>query len=113
MTDAQFATLLGAIVAGLGGLATTIRWAVNRVTKAIDDNTESNRELSRAQIVGAQASAIASTKLDAIATWVHHHTPVEMQAVDDLAPMVRVSEHQRLKTAPHGYRPPSRGGHDD
>lgn len=112
MTDAQFAALLSAVIAGLGGVAATLRWAVGRITKAIDDNTASNAKLTDAQIGYAARMAEMATKLDHVASWVHEHTPVEgvPLANDEI-------EHSRRQiTSPistRGYRPPRPGPRDD
>jgi len=113
MTDAQFGLLISAVVAGLGGIAATIRWAVGRVTNAIDDNTASNRELSKAQIDYAAAMAGMGAKLDHVSNWVHAHTPIGMDEVDEPYTSPERERRDRIKTAPHGYRPPRPGGHDD
>lgn len=113
MTDAQFGVLIAAVVAGLGGIAAAIRWSVGRVTKAIDDHTVSNVKLSEAQIAYAAAMAGMSAKLDHVANWVHAHTPLEMEAADEPYTSPERERRDRIKTAPHGYRPPRPGGHDD
>lgn len=104
MSDAQFATLLAAVVAGLGGITATIRWAVGRITKAIDDNTASNGRLSEAQIAYAAAMAGMSAKLDHVTNWVHEHTPVEAEPIEvrseDTTPL-------RRRTGSHPIMPES------
>lgn len=75
MTDAQFATLLSAVIAGLGTIAGMIRWAVTRITKAMDDQSSSNLRLADAQIDLAGALAAQRADIDHITRWIYHHTP--------------------------------------
>ncbi len=42
MTDAQFGILIAALGSFGAALVGTIRWAVNRITKSLDDNTTSH-----------------------------------------------------------------------
>lgn len=39
MTTAELATICSAITVGLGGVAGTVRWAVGRITTAIESNS--------------------------------------------------------------------------
>lgn len=130
MTDAQFALLLSALAAVGATLAGVLRWAVTRITKAIDDNTESNKELSRAQIAYASSISSMSTRLDHVANWVHAHTPppvgrevtpVDLPRMPDpddpdyTTP--KPASRRRLRTVPLGHRVPTpkpgRGSDDE
>lgn len=57
MTDAQFAILVSVVGGGLTGLIGMLRWAVNRLSGALDGNTA-------AHLKNAEAMAAMSTKLD-------------------------------------------------
>lgn len=39
MTNGEIVSICGAIISGLGGIAGTIKWAVGRVTSAIESNS--------------------------------------------------------------------------
>lgn len=73
MTDAQLTAILGVLGSLGAAFLAAVRWAVNRLTKALDDNTESNREASRAQVTHATSLATLSTKIDTVHDWVHAH----------------------------------------
>jgi len=75
MTDAQFATLLSAVIAGLGSIVGMIKWGVTRVTKAMDDQSSSNLRLADAQIELAAANAAQRADIDHITRWIYAHTP--------------------------------------
>src|SRR5678816_1249963 len=74
-TDAQFAALLSTVTTGLGGIALIIRWAVTRITKAMDDQSSTNLRLADAQIDLAGALAAQRADIDHITRWIYHHTP--------------------------------------
>jgi hypothetical protein len=74
-TDAQFAALLSTVTTGLGGIALMIRWAVTRITKAMDDQSSTNLRLADAQIDLAGALAAQRADIDHITRWIYHHTP--------------------------------------
>jgi len=57
MTDAQFNVLIAVIGAGLGGLATVIKWSVGVLTKSLDSNTQ-------AHLKSVEEMTKMSTKLD-------------------------------------------------
>jgi hypothetical protein len=131
VTDAQFALLLSALAAVGATLAGVLRWAVTRITKAIDDNTESNKDLSRAQIAYASSIGSMGAQLSHIANWVHAHTPPpvgrdvtpvdlprapsEGNDSDYTAP--KPASRRRLRTVPLGHRVPTpkpgRGSDDE
>lgn len=76
MTDAQLGTLL-AVLGPLGAaLIGVLRWAALRITKALDDNTASNKEDADAKTKLAFEMGRLSSKIDDVALWVEHHTPV-------------------------------------
>lgn len=84
MTDAQLAALLTAIVGSIGTLGAVIRWAVTRVTKAIDDSTASRNKQAEAEVELAKSLTTMALRLeDAIGDisivkrWVEEHTPVD------------------------------------
>lgn len=83
VTDAQFAALLSAILGAIGALGAVIRWAVNRVAKAIDDSTAARSEQAKAEVELAKSLTAMALRLeDAIGdisivrAWVEEHTPV-------------------------------------
>ena len=90
MTDAQFGALLTAVIAGLGGIAGMIRWAVTRITKAWDDQSASNLRLADAQLELAGSMAAMRADIDHVMRWMYMHqpphiptpTPVGLQPVD-------------------------------
>jgi hypothetical protein len=75
MTDAQFGALLTAVIAGLGGIAGMIRWAVTRITKAWDDQSSSNLRLADAQLELAGSMAAMRADIDHVMRWMYMHTP--------------------------------------
>lgn len=107
MTDAQFAALLSAVIAGLGGIAATLRWSIGRITNAIDSNTAAYKESAKAQLEQAIKFSELSTKITDVTSWVHEHTPVDA---------IPTAASRAAPTAPiltRGYRPPRPGAHDD
>lgn len=68
LTDTQFAVLVSAIVAAAGGLGTTIKWAVGRVVRALDTNSE-------AMLANAEKATALATKIDRVDSWLDQHTP--------------------------------------
>ena len=81
MSDSQFGLLIATLVTFLSSLIGMLKWAVTRITKALDDNTESNRADTDAKIKLATEMAVFSTKLDHIGEYVEKHTPVEGVAI--------------------------------
>jgi hypothetical protein len=69
VTDAQFAALLALAASAGGSLLAALRWAVNRITSALDRNTS-------ASLVHAKEMSKLSTKIDTVFEWVGDHTPV-------------------------------------
>lgn len=57
MTDAQFNILIATIAAGLGGLATVIKWSVGVLAKSLDANT-------KAHLDSVKTMTEVSTKMD-------------------------------------------------
>lgn len=82
MTDAQFATLISVLGAGLLGIGGAIRWAVTRITKAMDDQSASNLRLADAQIDLAGANAAQRADIDHITRWIYAHTPGAPQPIE-------------------------------
>lgn len=80
MSDGQFGALMAMLstigVAFVGALRWAVKWGVERLTKALDDNTASNREAATAQLTHAAAMATLTAKIDTVTDWVHEHTPV-------------------------------------
>lgn len=84
MTDAQLAAVLTAILGAIGGLGAVIRWAVTRVTKAIDDSTASRNKQADAEVELAKSLTTMALRLEdaigdisVVKRWVEEHTPVE------------------------------------
>ncbi len=74
MTDIQFGLLLTTLVAVAGTIAGAIKWAVGRITKALDDNTSSN-------VLDAEAKV-------KLADWIERHpTPVRGVPITTAPPM--------------------------
>lgn len=69
MSDAWLTALLAALTGVGGAIVAALRWAVNRVTKAMDDNT-------RAMLENTKASTRLEVKIDQVSDWVEEHTPV-------------------------------------
>lgn len=93
MTDAQFNVLIGVIAAGLGGLATVIKWSVSILTKSLDTNTQAHLE-------SVKVMTAMSTKLDFVyqATGkVDQFIKEEISGVHDTDDVRRLS---RAKTNP-------------
>lgn len=78
MTDAQLVALLGCLGTVGTALVGMLRWAALRITKALDDNTQSNKEDADAKVKLAFEMARLSTKIDDVARWVEDHTPVNV-----------------------------------
>lgn len=90
-SDGQLGVILAAF-SGAGALTlSTIRWAVGRITTAMDKATS-------AQLETVKTMTEVKTKVDAIADWCEEHTPVE-------APQPRASSR-----GGYGPGPPGRGG---
>lgn len=75
MTEAEL--IAGAIVTGSAGLGGVLKWAVSRVTGAIDKNTEALAESAKQSAVHAETNRQLTTKLEHIEDWIEQHTPVE------------------------------------
>jgi len=85
--------------------------SIDRISQLVDEHTA--KDLAAAADVKATIVRVEA-KVDAALDWRERFTPVEMQAVDPYAADRPPSERRdRIKTAPHGYRPPRPGGHDD
>jgi hypothetical protein len=69
VTDAQFAVLVSALITVGGGLAAALKWAVGRVTDALDRNTKAFIDFN------AQAAVQAET-LRRVEEWCEEHTGV-------------------------------------
>ena len=83
MSDAQLAALITAITTAAGIIGASIKWAVGRITKALDDNAASHAKGADAQIELAKAMTSMAHELrearDDIALvrgFVEEHTPV-------------------------------------
>ena len=110
MSDAQFGVLISALVTVLGSLIGMLRWSVNRITKALDDNTSSNLEDSKAKIALAEKLAVFATKLDSVTSFVQEHTPVRGVNVDEHLRRVEAAKREARKTpreisVPYYYGP--------
>lgn len=86
VSDGQFGALMAMLtsigIAFVGALRWAVKWGVERLTKALDDNTASNRDAATAQLRHATAMSELSTKIDAVSDWVHEHTPVGHRAYE-------------------------------
>ncbi len=88
MTDIQFGLLLTTLVAVAGTIAGAIKWAVGRITKALDDNTSSNVLDAEAKVKLAERLGEWSAKIDNIAGWIERHpTPVRGVPITTAPPM--------------------------
>ncbi len=88
MTDVQFGLLLTALVGVAGTIGGAIKWAVGRVTKALDDNTASNVADANAKLVLAERLGAWAAKIDNIAGWIERHpTPVRGVPITTAPPM--------------------------
>lgn len=67
MTDAQFATIIATLAAGLSLIAAAIRFSVGRVVTALDNN-------SAAMLENTKSNAVLSTKIDSVATFVRERS---------------------------------------
>lgn len=75
MTDGQLTAILAAIVACAGVIGGAIRWSVKRLTKALDDNTLSNKADANAKLELAKEMAILSERINRVSDFVEEHTP--------------------------------------
>lgn len=98
LTDGQVAALVSALVTVGGAMVAAGKWAVNRITKALDDNSAVHREVASANVEHAKAMTALSVKIDHVTEWVEEHTPV----TDPESPLAR-------RTADNGPTP--RGGY--
>jgi len=92
MDNAQFATLLAALGGVVATIAGTLKWAVGRICKALDDNTASNKELATSQVGHAASMATLSAKIDSVDRWVRDHTPIRDPRVDTPTGMRTISD---------------------
>jgi hypothetical protein len=118
LTEAQILGAIGtAIVVASGVIAAAVRWSAKLVettvvsfretiVKAINDNTDSNRERVKAEQVSVQRFIVLETKIDEIHDWVHEHTPVRGVPVfaDDAVPSEMPSE-RRMREPSERRRP--------
>lgn len=65
-TDGQTASLVLAIVGGLGTVAAAIKWGIGRVTKAMDDSTSMMLKV-------VEKLAEVTTQVNGIAEWCNDH----------------------------------------
>ena len=104
MTDAQFTILVSVIGAGLSGMVGVLKWAVTRLTKSLDTNTQ-------AHLASVKAMTEMSTKLDFVynaTAKVEDFIKEEISGVhsvpDEVTPVERKSKGQyfqsRAKTNP-------------
>jgi hypothetical protein len=87
VTDGQLAALIAAITSFCGGLFATIKWAVGRIVKALDDN-------SAAHLKSAEQLAVLSTKIDYVyqnseRTSGVHDVPVEYREPRETRPRAK------------------------
>ena len=64
MDNAQLTILVSALSAGGAALAASLRWAVNRIVKALDDNSTAHREAAQANLEQAKALVALAVKVD-------------------------------------------------
>lgn len=103
MSDAQFGVLVSALVTVLGSVIAMLKWSVGRIVKALDDNTASNLEDSKAKIALAEKMAIFATKLDSVANFVHENTPIHGTDVSAFRSELEAAKPKpRAKSYPHG-----------
>lgn len=125
MDPDQFKALLAALISIAGSAGFLARWSVNRITKAIDDGSQAQKEAAEkaasAQLAAAEKAADAqleaahasreqavafaglATKVTDIARFIHERTP----ASDELS--LTESERRRIpKPVPDGGYPFSR-----
>lgn len=77
VTDIQFGALITALLAVAGTIGGAIKWAVGRITKALDDNTASNNAEAASKIILAERLGGMMAKIDAVSTWIERHpTPI-------------------------------------
>lgn len=75
MTDGEL--IASAVTIAGGGVGATLKWAVGRITKTLDDNTASNNKDADAKVTLAEKLGAFGAKVDAIAGWIERHpTPV-------------------------------------
>ena len=108
MTEAQiWSVVAAALVTAAGIIGTTIKSSAKiiagsvaafreRIGKALDDNTESNRERVKAERVIGERFVVLETKIDQIHDWVHNHTPVHGVPVFEPAPDEHPSQRRRI-----------------
>jgi hypothetical protein len=76
VSDAQFTLLLTAIAAGAGTIAATLRWAINRVTTAIDEARQALIKNAGDSSAHAEALRHLADDVRDIAEWCNEHTNV-------------------------------------
>lgn len=106
--NGQLAAILAAIVSVAGIIGGAIRWSVKRLTKALDDNTASNKADAEAKLTLAKEMAVLSERINRVAAFVEEHTP----------PPQEPPKPPRRKTPAYGteyayQRPKTRGGDDE
>jgi hypothetical protein len=93
VTDAQFAAVITLTASAGGSLIAALRWAVTRITTALDRNTS-------ASLTHAREMSKLSTKIDVVFDWVGDHTPVHG------VPIVEVDDFETA-TRPRGTAAPT------
>lgn len=112
MDGTQFDILLGAIATAGAAVAAALRWAANRVVKALDDNSTAHkeaaastvsayREFAHTNVEHATAMATLAAKIDQVSDWVEDHTPV----TDPERPSARRQPTETGPTPRGGYGP--------
>jgi len=69
MSDIELTAIVAAITGAATAIAAALRWAVGRITRALDANTEAMRE-------NAKASARLEVMIEQVSSWVEEHTPI-------------------------------------
>lgn len=127
MDPEQFKALIAALLGTACSAGFLARWAVNRITKAIDDGSQAQKEAAEraanAQLAAAEKAADAqleqahaareqavafaglATKIDDVTKFVHEHTPV-----GDERPSIE-SERRRNRSGPVPRAVPDGGYH--
>lgn len=115
MTDGE---LIASAIAGVAaGAGATVRWAVNRVTKAIEANTKAFTEAAVNSAVLAETNRALTADVRSIKEWCDSHT-----GVTEMPPGIREkAATPRARTNPEGVAiaavaggayGPRRGGRD-
>jgi hypothetical protein len=104
MTDVEIIVTAATTIAAAAGA--TVRWAVNRVVRALDENTKALKESAVSSAVFAETNRALTADVRAIKDWCDSHT-----GVADVPNGIREKPAPRARTHPEGIAIAAAGGY--